>query len=67
MDDVVDLESVPGGCRRACRRDASCSTSRGRRTTLRRCDTTGMYKERERMSWDEAREFLTSTGAWLSP
>ena len=64
-DNAVDLESVPGEvvwARRVVQYDQwkmidAEEVWRGAK----------MDKERERMGWEEAHGFLTSTGAWLSP
>jgi adrenodoxin-NADP+ reductase len=67
VDDDVDLESVPKEVEEGVKGRRVVQYDQWKKIDaeeMRRGATTG--KERERMGWEEAYEFLTSTGSWHS-
>ncbi|KAI9449457.1 FAD/NAD-P-binding domain-containing protein [Lactarius psammicola] len=66
-DDAVDLESVPEEVEEGVRTRRVVQYDQWKKIDAEEVRRGAeMDKERERMSWDEAHEFLTSTGAWHS-
>ena len=67
-DDAVDLESVPAEVEEGVRARRVVQYDQWKKIDAEEVRRgAGMDKERERMGWEEAHEYLTSTGAWLSP
>ena len=67
-DGVVDLESVAGEVEEGVRARRVVQYEQWKNVDAEEVRRgAGMDKERERIGWEEAHDFLTSTGAWLSP
>ena len=68
VDGVVDLESVAGEVEEGVRARRVVQYEQWKNVDAEEVRRgAGKDKERERMGWEEAHDFLTSTGAWLSP
>ncbi len=66
-NDAVDLESVPGEVEEGVRARRVVQYDQWKKIDAEEVRRGAeMDKERERMGWEEAHEFLTSTGAWQS-
>ena len=67
-DEVIDLESVPEEVEEGGRAKRVVQSDQWKKIDAEEVRRgVGMDKEREEMGWEEAHEYLASTGAWLSP